>query len=217
MESPPQRLRKRHRFGALFRFKDQTPPSSAPVSPPANPPPSAIPESADRQRTKARYTEAAKLLEEVVKGRESQWGKFEFPELTGEPEDFNVSLFKDNINSILEKRRGAVKDDTAWGKCEHAIQCVFTAFSPFAKNFLGIAKEGQAVLSFSVSLIEIDSGTESVWTHLWRPSSIDNCISLIFFSWLLTIHRSRRKKSEDGQTSGGIWIICVNNSNNSQS
>ena len=109
-------------------------------------------ESADRQRTKARYREAAKLLEEAVKGRESQWGKFEFPELVGELEDFDVSEFKDNINSILEKRKGDVQDDTAWRKCEHAIQCFFTAFSPFAKNFLSIAKGAQAVISNLVSL-----------------------------------------------------------------
>ena len=142
MESP-QRVRKRDRVGALFRRKDQAPPPAE--SPQTSSKPSGVTESADRQRTKARYREAATLLEEAVKGRESQWGKFEFPELAGELEDFDVSDFKHNINSVLDKRRGAVKDDTAWGKCEHAIQCFFTAFSPFAKNFLRIAKEGQAV------------------------------------------------------------------------
>lgn len=129
MESP-QRVRKRDRISVLFRRKDQTPSTSeAPQSS------QIATESADRQRTKARYREAAKLLEEAVKGRESQWGKFKFPELVGELEDFDISEFKDNINSILEKRKGVVQDNTVWRKCEHAIQCFFTAFSPFAKYF----------------------------------------------------------------------------------
>jgi tetratricopeptide (TPR) repeat protein len=73
MESP-QRVRKRERISVLFRRKDQTPSTSeAPQSS------QIATESADRQRTKARYREAAKLLEEAVKGRESQWGKVEFP------------------------------------------------------------------------------------------------------------------------------------------
>lgn len=179
MESP-QRVRKRDRIGALFRRKDQTP-----ITPESQQTPqtdSGVTESADRQRTKARYREAAKLLEEAVKGRESQWGKFEFPELAGELEDFDVADFKDNINSVLEKRKGAVKDDTTWGKCEHAIQCFFTAFSPFAKNFLRIAKEGQAVthLQFSFRLTSLDSRTKSIWIDLWRSSCTDNCTSLPF-------------------------------------
>ena len=40
-----------------------------------------------------------------------------------------------------------VKDTTGWEKCKHAVWCAFTAFSPFAKHFLTIAKEGQAVFA----------------------------------------------------------------------
>lgn len=99
----------------------------------------------DRQRTRANYLDAAKLLEETVKGYEGRWGSFDFPELKGEPEDFDDSLFRERINAVIDARKNEVNDQTAWEKCKHAIQCAFTAFSPFAKNFLTIAKEGQAV------------------------------------------------------------------------
>lgn len=141
--------------------------SASPTSPPAEihklpstpeiPPPREFNEetpnptkfdSDDKQRTTDRYIEASNLLYEAIKGRESQWGTFEFPELSGELESFNVSQFKDNINNIIESRRANVKRSSSWGKCEHAIQCFFTAFSPFAKSFLRIAAEGQSVSPF---------------------------------------------------------------------
>ena len=99
----------------------------------------------DRQRTRTKYLDAAKLLEETVKRHEGIWGSFNFPELGGEPEDFNDLLFREKINVILDNRKSEVKDQTAWQKCRHVVQCAFTAFSPFSKNFLTIAKDGQAV------------------------------------------------------------------------
>jgi len=136
-----------------------SPPAEIPKfpSPPEIPPPPEFNEeppnptkfdSGDRQRTKDRYIEASNLLYKAIKGRESQWGPFEFPELSGELESLNVSQFKDNINSIIESKRANVKRSSSWGKCEHAIQCFFTAFSPFAKSFLRIAVEGQSVSPF---------------------------------------------------------------------
>jgi hypothetical protein len=77
--------------------------------------------------------------------RHEKWGAFDFPELTGEPEGFNDSQFKDKINAVMQSRKQALKDLSGWKKCEHAVQCAFTAFSPFAKNFLIIAKEGEQV------------------------------------------------------------------------
>ena len=102
----------------------------------------------DRERTLERYREATKLLEDTVKGRGKERGIFDFPELKGEPESFNDSGFKDKIDTVLRSRRDAVKNRTALGKCGHALQSVFTAFSPFAKNFLTIASQGQSVLAF---------------------------------------------------------------------
>jgi hypothetical protein len=101
----------------------------------------------DRQRTRTRYLDAAKLLEEAVKTYGDTWGSFDFPELTGEPENFSDSEFREKINTVMDARKHEVNDQTAWAKCRDAVQCAFTAFSPFAKNFLTIAKEGQAVFT----------------------------------------------------------------------
>ena len=110
------------------------------------PPPSDA-KTGDRQRTRARYLDAAKLLEEAVKAYEGRWGSFDFPELKGEPKDFDDSLFREKINTVMDARKNEVNDQTAWAKCRHAVQCAFTAFSPFAKHFLTIAKECQAVFA----------------------------------------------------------------------
>jgi hypothetical protein len=120
-----------------------TPPQS-PLAPPILEP-SATLESNDRQRTKARYVEAAKLLEEAVNGREDLWGSLDFPGLDGELDDVDDSQFKIRVDSLLESNKNRVKDRNTWAKCGHTIECFFTAFSPFAKNFLTIAKEGSAV------------------------------------------------------------------------
>ena len=104
-------------------------------------------ESPDGQRSKARYLEALSLLEDAVKGREARWGTFDFPQLKGELDDLSPSQFKESINTVIE-RNAPLKNTTTWAKCEYALQCCFTAFGPLAKNFLMIAKEGQAVGSF---------------------------------------------------------------------
>ena len=101
----------------------------------------------DRARALERYREATKVLEDTVKGCSKEWGVFDFPELKGEPESVDDSGFKDKIDTVLRARRDAVNDRTVLGKCGHALQRAFTAFSPFAKNFLTIASQGQSVLA----------------------------------------------------------------------
>jgi len=91
-----------------------------------------------------RYREASQLLHDAVKGHQ-KWGAFDFPELAGEPEGFNDSKFKEKIEEVLQAQKQAMQELSGWGKCKHLIQCAFAAFSPFAKNFLTIAKEAQQV------------------------------------------------------------------------
>jgi hypothetical protein len=79
--------------------------------------------------------DATKLLGETIKAYEGQWGSFDFPELKDEPEDFNDSLFRGKISAIMDGRESDVNDKNAWAKCKHAVQCAFTAFSPFRKTF----------------------------------------------------------------------------------
>ena len=152
-----QRLRKRDRIISLFKRREQTPqPSPTPTTSTDStvqcPPPSDA-KTGDRQRTRARYLDAVKLLEEAVKAYQGRWGSFDFPELKGEPENFEDSLFREKINTVMDARKNDVSDQTVWAKCRDAVQCAFTAFSPFAKNFLTITKEGQAVFVIRVFLI----------------------------------------------------------------
>ena len=109
----------------------------------------------DRQRAQIRYKEAADQLKEAIKIRKGSWGSFDFEELSGEPEGFDDSQFKNKINAVLISRETSIKDRKGWSKFTYAVECVFTAFSPFAKNFLMVAKNAQSVMPLSARLIFI--------------------------------------------------------------
>ena len=146
-------------------------------------PPPVQDRSGDSRRARTRYLEAAKALEEVVSGCKSQWGSFDFPELKGEPINPTDLQFKHKIDTVLEAQKSALKDQTAWEKCKHTIQCVFSALSPFAKNFLTIAANAQSVQSHvSFLLTCLDPYIEPLWTALWWPSFIHYRTHLIYLS-----------------------------------
>jgi len=142
--------RMRDRVKTLFKRKDpaqQAPDPQPSTSTPIERANASGPNTGDRQRTKARYFDAAKLLRETIKMHEGQWGSFDFPELNGEPKDFDDSLFREKIDAVMDARESAVADRNAWARCKNAVQCAFAAFSPFAKHFLIIAREAQAVFA----------------------------------------------------------------------
>ena len=98
----------------------------------------------DRQRVLERYTETAHALKESIQASKGhQWGSFDLPDLSGEPLDFDDSLFRSKINEASTARKAAIKDQKSWGKCQQAALSVFSAF---AKNFLTIVKDGQVVI-----------------------------------------------------------------------
>src|SRR5271170_7278722 len=153
MDSGPK-PRKRNLVSALFKRKGQTQGTPSPrttsaqtLVPSPHPP-------GDRQRTRTRYFDSAELLEDAVKANPDNWGLFDFGELKGEPEEFDDSLFREKIKTVMDERASGVNDQMAWAKCRHVVQCAFTAFSPFARHFLTIAKEGEnvfAILAFLIS------------------------------------------------------------------
>jgi hypothetical protein len=97
----------------------------------------------DQRRATRRYIEAVRILEEALQEHGSPGAAFD--ELSGEPRSYSDSLFRERINATLEAQRNRVQDDSILERCKHTIQCAFTAFSPFAKNFLNIAKEALSV------------------------------------------------------------------------
>jgi hypothetical protein len=99
----------------------------------------------DRQETTQRFLKASQLLGEALdKCRIDGMGKVDFPELSGEPEQLD-SRFREKINNILESRREAAKDKSVFAKAGDIINGIYTAVSPFAKNFLSVAIQAQSV------------------------------------------------------------------------
>jgi hypothetical protein len=137
----------RRTLASLFKRHESTTPHnlSTQNSHDQNPVSDVEKDSGDRRRAKARYKEAASLLERSIKTRQGSWGSFDFQDLSGEPEDFDDSRFRNKINMALATRESSIKDRTTWSKCKYTVECIFTALSPFAKNFLMIAKGAQSV------------------------------------------------------------------------
>jgi len=102
--------------------------------------------ASDQERTRERYLKAMSLLEDALKGHNEKGGNFEIPKLEGELENVNSRELKEMLESLCQSY-DQKRSRNGLGKCAHAIECFFTAFAPFAKNFLSIAKEGAQVIS----------------------------------------------------------------------
>ena len=148
------RARKRDRVKALFwRTKEEKVTNAAKPDPePTHPSVGDSPHD-DRGRSKYRYSQACNLLQETVKACHNHWGMLDFLELFGEHGDADDSEFIGKIELALNYWKQKCQDQGAWGKCKSALQDVFKAFSPLAKNFLQIAIEGQSVTAFLLPLI----------------------------------------------------------------
>ena len=100
----------------------------------------------DRQRALNRYKKAVDRLKEVIKIRKGPWASSDFEEISDEPEGFDDSRFKNKINTILISREKSIKDRKGWSKFTNAVECVFIALSPLAKNFLTATRGAQSVM-----------------------------------------------------------------------
>jgi hypothetical protein len=152
-------------------------------SAPQNPPTRTVPQSADnfdlndRKETKERFVNAVTSLQQSVElWRDDGEGHLDFPELAGEPETFDFQ-FREKLNLILDSRKESIKDKSALSKCGDTIVGIFSALSPFAQNFLKIAKEGQSVNLLKLFLSNLDTDSQPLWIALWGSSSLDISIS----------------------------------------
>ena len=91
--------------------------------------------------------EAAARLKEVIEEHQGPCGTLEFEELSGELEGLSDFQFLQKINAAIDARRHTVTDESTWNRLKKVAECIFTATSPFAKNFLAIANESQSVSS----------------------------------------------------------------------
>ena len=100
----------------------------------------------DRQVALNRYRKAVDQLKEAIKIHKSPLGSLDFDELSDEPENFDDLQFRHKINAILISRETSIQDRQGWSKFTYAVECVFTALSPLAKNFLTATKDAQSVM-----------------------------------------------------------------------
>jgi hypothetical protein len=101
--------------------------------------------SGDRERTVRRYAEAAKELEEALNGRLQQWVTISIPEFDNISELGPLHQIQIEIDKALDARKSSITNKNIWSKGKKTMEQVFRAFSPFAKNILGVVKAGSSV------------------------------------------------------------------------
>ena len=151
------------------------------------------PKDADTINSMEMYETAKRKLKEALKIRRNDWESFEFPELDGLSEQRDTSVLQGKIDKILALRKQSIKDPKGWSKCKAIMENAFLAFSPFAKNVLGVAVNASAVNRTFVRRLTIDCRIESIWNTIQRASVIGH--GIILFSELLTDLRLPNEKS----------------------
>lgn len=119
----------------------------------------------DRKRTEQRYNEAVKKLENALKLRPSNWEAFETPNLADISDNDPIPQLRAALDKMLDSRKSSIKNQDVWSKCKKTMTQIFTAMSPFAKIFLQIAKDAQAVypaIHHRLLTSKIDSDIKSI-------------------------------------------------------
>jgi hypothetical protein len=106
----------------------------------------------DHTRVQRRYEEAVGKLKDALQYRKDGWDSLDFDIPDAKTDSFDDATFQDHLNDILKAREESMADKTVWGKFGRTVQTVFTVFSPFAKNFLNVAINAQAVLQTCVQI-----------------------------------------------------------------
>ena len=98
----------------------------------------------DLARTLSRYQAALDTMKNALKDdRRSGWGSFDLPELNAVGDQAGVKEIKERVDLVLEaKHKGKEKIAS---KVNNFVEQIFLTMAPFAKNFLTVAKEAQAV------------------------------------------------------------------------
>jgi hypothetical protein len=106
----------------------------------------------DHTRVQRRYEEAVGKLKDALQYRKDGWDSLDFELPDAKTESFDDATFQDYLNEVLKAREESIADKKDWGKFGRTVQTVFTVFSPFAKNFLNVAINAQAVLQACVQI-----------------------------------------------------------------
>lgn len=94
----------------------------------------------DRKRTLMRYIAAVEELKSALRLSRPGWETFEFPEFDIIPEsNESLTLLQEAIEEKLNTSHD-LQDKTIWQKGKILVERLFVGLSPFAKNFLTIAR-----------------------------------------------------------------------------
>jgi len=97
----------------------------------------------DAERTKARYEKAAKkLLKSLELGRRN-WEGFTF--VDNHDVSQTISQMREELEIAMNSWKVSAENRGLWSKAKHTTAQVFTATSPFLKNFLTVAKSADSV------------------------------------------------------------------------
>jgi hypothetical protein len=100
----------------------------------------------DDKRTPLRYAKAAKDLKESLELGRENWKSFAFPDVEGVSE--TITQMRGELETVLDAWKLSRENPDLWSKAKHRAAQVFTATSPFFKNFLTVAMNAQSVRPF---------------------------------------------------------------------
>jgi hypothetical protein len=103
----------------------------------------------DRKQTEERYKRASEELSAALELPRNKWGSFDVTPLGNLNGTDPFPKIRAGILEILEKREEKAKGKGFGPWCKRVVERVFTATSPFAKNFLMIANNAQSVIPVS--------------------------------------------------------------------
>jgi hypothetical protein len=103
----------------------------------------------DASRTDARHQKACEILLACLPNsqHDQTWRFLDLSDLESKAGTFD-DAFSQKVNTLLDSKRGQIKDDDSWAKCCQTVECIFAALIPFSKNLMSIANPGQSVRSF---------------------------------------------------------------------
>jgi hypothetical protein len=103
----------------------------------------------DRKRTLKRNEDALNALNGALKLGRPGWATFDqmntSPQSATEDELDELHLLNESIESKLSLSSESAADSPLWNKGKKLLERLFISMSPFAKNFLFVAKELQSV------------------------------------------------------------------------
>jgi hypothetical protein len=110
--------------------------------------------SGDQERTEGRYKEAVEQLKNSIRLPRKNWETFEILDFKNLADVTDpIYQLREDIKKTLDARKDAFKDQSFWSKSKRITERIFTAISPFAKNFLFVAQQGSNVFPGVDSLL----------------------------------------------------------------